>query len=259
MAEKIKQGTSNESPFDDGDSSQKRERSSIAFPYSHLDNAVEMAKAIHDNVGHGSCDDDQLAAWLHLSPKSSGFRVQLSAARMFGVIETSSDYKHSLSALGRSIIDPKQARASRAEALLNVPLYAAIYNKYKGTVLPPVAALERDMVGLGVAEKQKERARQIFNSSAEQAGYFESGRERLVRPGVVSAPAANGKPADGGGGGGGNGAGPDDPLIKALIQKLPSKGPWTAEERMAWLQLMIMAFQVSYGPVESLEIKKGGN
>jgi hypothetical protein len=79
---------------------QKRERSSIAFPYNNLDDAIEVAKAIHDNVGLGECDDDQLAAWLKLSPKSSGYRVQLSAARMFGVLDAESS-SHKLSALGR--------------------------------------------------------------------------------------------------------------------------------------------------------------
>ena len=64
-----------------------RERSSIGFPYMPLDSAIELATAIHSNVGHGDCDDDQLAAWSHQSPKSSTFRVQVYAARTFGILE----------------------------------------------------------------------------------------------------------------------------------------------------------------------------
>ena len=51
------------------------------------------------------------------------------------------------------------------------PLYKAIYDKYRGRgVLPSqAAALEREMVGLGVSDKVN-RARQTFERSAEQAG-----------------------------------------------------------------------------------------
>ncbi|MDP3860514.1 MAG: hypothetical protein Q8Q63_02905, partial [Phaeovulum sp.] len=55
----------------------------------------------------------------------------------------------------------------------------------------------------------------------------------------------------GGGGGGGN---TKDPLISALIQKLPDTGPWGAEQRVAWLNLMKMAFQLSYGPASEISI-----
>jgi hypothetical protein len=53
------------------------------------------------------------------------------------------------------------------KAFLNVPLYSAIFENYKAGVLPPAAALERDLIGLEAAEKQTGRARQIFERSAE--------------------------------------------------------------------------------------------
>jgi hypothetical protein len=47
-------------------------------------------------------------------------------------------------------------------------------------------------------------------------------------------------------------------LISALIQKLPpaAGSDWSADERVAWLQLMIMGFQVGYGPKEQISVKK---
>jgi hypothetical protein len=56
--------------------------------------------------------------------------------------------------------------------------------------------------------------------------------------------------------GSGNGGGPQDTLIQALIEKLPPAGPWSADERVNWLKLLTMAFQIAYGPVEEIEIKK---
>lgn len=50
--------------------------------------------------------------------------------------------------------------------------------------------------------------------------------------------------------------GPDDPLIQALIDKLPPEGPWNVDDRINWLKLLTMAFQIAYGSVENIEIKK---
>jgi hypothetical protein len=55
---------------------------------------------------------------------------------------------------------------------------------------------------------------------------------------------------------GSGGGGPTDPLIRALIQKLPRKGPWSASERVTWLKMLAMAFQMSYGPEPEIEIKE---
>jgi hypothetical protein len=241
------------------DGGQARQRSSIAFPYMDLASAIEMAAGIHGHVGNGDCDDDQLAAWTDQSAKSSTFRVQVYAARTFGIIEGEGG-RHKLTDIGRMIVDPNQARAGKMRAFLTVPLYKSIFENYKGGVLPPTAALERDIVLLGVSEKQKDRARQVFEKSAEQAGFFEHGKNRLVMPGVApgSKPpkVKDGDKSGGGGDGGGNGGGPEDQLIQALIQKLPSGGPWSADERVNWLKLLAMAFQIAYGPTETIEIKK---
>ena len=48
-----------------------------------------------------------------------------------------------------------------------------------------------------------------------------------------------------GGGGGGK-----DPLIAALIQKLPPEGPWPIDDRVT------MAFQMTYGPEPEIRITK---
>jgi hypothetical protein len=57
---------------------------------------------------------------------------------------------------------------------------------------------------------------------------------------------------DGGGGGGGK-----DPLIAALIQKLPPSGTdWSSDDRVMWLQMISMAFQMAYGQKEPIKITK---
>ena len=230
-----------------------RQRSSIAFPYSDLAAPIQLALAIHENVGTGVCDDTQLSAWTNQSLKSSSFRTQVYAARMFGILGGEAG-KHRLTELGRAIVDPQQARESKTRAFLTVPLYKAAYEKYKGGVIPPAAALERDFVGMGVADKQKDRARQVFERAAEQAGFFEHGRNRLVAPGIqqgAEPPKFQVEENGGGGGGGGDGL-TGDPLIDALVKKLPKAGrQWPAAERQTWMKMMSMAFDLAYGVSDS--------
>jgi hypothetical protein len=227
--------------LDDGEA---RQRSSIGFPYNNLGDAMEVAQAIHSHAGTGDCDDAQLSAWMNLSAKSSGYRIQVSAARMFGLVETTGG-RHKLTPLGLSIVDPQQERSARAQAFLTVPLYKAMYEKYKTGVLPPAAALERDIVGLGVAEKQKERARQVFERSAEQGGFFEHGKNRLVMPAVVlREPPPADLPGEKNGGGGGGDDGLEglglDPLLIALLKKIPTSGEWPAAQRVRWFRTFAM-------------------
>lgn len=228
---------------------EKRQRSSIAFSYDDYDAAAEVAQAIHSNVGHGTCSMAQLAPWMKQSVKSSGFRVQLAAARLFGLIDSNDTETYRLTPLGIRVVDPAQARAAKAEAFLNVPLFKALFEKYKGAVTPPNAALEREIVALGVSDKQKARARQVFESSARQTGFREHGPAQLVMPAVVVPPPGVQTPPPGGngGGGGGNaGGGGDldldlDPLLIALLQKIPSQGEqWPKEKRLRWFKTFAM-------------------
>jgi hypothetical protein len=225
----------------------KRERSSIAFPYNDLTDALQVAQAIHDHVGVGDCDDAQLSAWMNQSSKSSGYRMRLTAARMFGILDPASD-RRKLTPLGRMIVDPRQERGAKADAFLRVPLYSAIYERYKDSVLPPEKTLETEIVGLGVAEKQRSLARQVFTRSAQQAGYSEHGNNRLVRPGVAPpdpSPLA-GKTQNGGGGAGGDEP-PRHPLIEGMFQSLPPNGQsWTLEEAADWLHAAAYNLRFAY-------------
>jgi hypothetical protein len=125
------------------------------------------------------------------------------------------------------------------------------HENYKTGVVPPPAALERDLIALGVAEKQTGRARQEFERSAEQAGYFEHGKNRLVMPAVAAAretPSDDGKTdRDNTGDGGGGGKQPEiDPIIRGLLARRPKSGDvWPDAERKLWLQLLEGSFKLS--------------
>jgi hypothetical protein len=249
---------------DEDEDEGKRQRSTIAFPYTDYENAAKVAVAIHSNVGRGSCSQGQLSAWMSLSSKSSGFRLQLSAARLFGLIESESTEVIRLTQLGTRVVDSAQARAAKTEAFLQVPLFKALYDNYRDGVTPPAAALEREIAGLGVSEKQKARARQVFENSAEQTGFREAGPNRLVMPAVVVPPPQREDDKNSNKGGGGSEGGGDglslDPLLMALLRKIPKAGAglWPSENRLRWFRTFAMNVSQVYDddskPVE-LDIK----
>jgi hypothetical protein len=226
---------------------QKREASKIAFPYVDLNDAAGIARAIWENVGTSTADQAQLAAWAgHDSVDSGAYRTRLSGARLFGLI-TSGSKQVGLSDLGRDLVDAERGPKARVDAFLLVPLYKKLYERYHGGTLPSTnVALEADLVDLGVSEKQKDRARQVFQRSAEQAGFFSQGRNRLVLPAFRSTgdePPAEEKPRDGGGGGGGT----EHPLVKLLMGSLPKPGTsWAKPERKKWILMAEAAFDVVY-------------
>jgi len=230
----------------------KRQRSKIGFPYTDYENAMALAAAIHGNVGHGECSSGQLAAWTNQSAKSSGFRTQIAAARLFGLIDSDDADSLRLTELGRRAVDPVQARAAKAEAFINVPLFKALHEKYKDGVTPPSAALEREIVALGVAEKQKARARQVFESSAQQTGFREAAPNRLVMPAVVVKPLHTEEKPKHGGGNGNDGGLELDPLLMALLRKIPKSGmDWPAENRLRWFRTFAMNVSQVYDPDDS--------
>jgi hypothetical protein len=158
---------------------QRRERSSIKFPYGDLDDAVQIANKIHTNYGR-SCTLDQLAAAMRQT-LSGAFRNKVATAAVFGVIETGRR-EVTLTELGAALVDPQTETAARATAFLNVPLYERVFETFRGRRLPGDAGLQAEMVKLGVSPKQAPKARQALNRSAEQAGFFSQGRDRLVEP-----------------------------------------------------------------------------
>ncbi|ABD87116.1 hypothetical protein [Rhodopseudomonas palustris] len=239
---------------DETDVESGRARSTIQFPYNDLDDAISVARLIHANAGV-QCTIDQIAAYAKQSITSGSFRVRLSTASTFGVTENERGSVR-LTEIGRQIVDPAQEANARVEAFLHVPLYARVFENYKGYTLPPAAALEKFMREAGVAPNQTGRARQAFMRSARQAGFFVHGEDRLVRPaGPGTKPTDQQKPdpviekqdTKFGGGGGGDEPPAIDPIIAGLLARLPKSGDvWPIAERKLWLQLLEGSFQLIY-------------
>jgi hypothetical protein len=159
----------------------QRDRSTIKFPYGDLDDAIEVAFTVHEHFGL-SATVDQVAAAMGQS-LSGAFRAKMATAATFGVVESGRGEVH-LTDLGARIADPEARSGARVEAFLGVPLYQAVFERFRGARLPGEAGLEAELVKLGVGAKVAMKARQALQRSAEQAGFFSHGRDRLVQPSV---------------------------------------------------------------------------
>jgi len=237
-----------EQPQDGGDG---RGRSTVEFPYLDMDAAIEIAKGVHE-VGGSSCGWDQLAAHLNQAATGGGFRLRVMTAKTFGLV-TYGQGIVTLTELGKRLNDPQQEKAAKADAFLKVELYSKIYELFKNGILPPADALETEIVKMGVAPKQKGKARQAFQRSANSAGYFWSGSNRLVRP-AIKASAASPPVAEPESDPGEKKKKREDededrrhPLIEGLLKELPKpQSEWTTEDRKNWLEMASAIFNVVY-------------
>lgn len=241
---------------DSVDDERKRFRGELSFPYADLESCIELTQTLHSRAGT-SCDQGELAAWMNQSASGGTFRTRISAAKMFGLIDTGQS-RATLLPLGRDVLDGSgKERAARVQAFLTPELFNKMYEQNKGHALPPAAAIERQIEQFGVSPKQKERARQTFLKSATYAGFIDPGTGRFVKPGIggardesggaVAEPEHDGS-GGGGGGGGGNGGPPKiDPIIQGLLVRLPKSGDvWLEADRKLWLQLLEGSFKLIY-------------
>jgi hypothetical protein len=224
----------------------KRQRSTIAFPYSDLADAEKVASIVHESHG-GSCELDQLAPDLgHDTTNSGAFRSRLSGAALFGVINSDRG-SVTLTRLGERIVEPNTRERARIDAFLSVPLYKAVYDSFRGRMLPADQGLESFMEQQGVAPKQTAKARQAFQRSASHAGFFHAGKDRLVEPSVrqsssttvSQAPKASLKEDENVA----TRARADtftftDPLIEGLFRRLPGQDePFPHSQQQTWIEL----------------------
>lgn len=168
---------------------QKTSRSKTAYPYYNMETSLEVARVIHERGG-GTCTPDQLAPWLKYSSTRNGtFVARVSAAKMFGFI-ISEKGEMSVSDRAKNIfaeIMPEDSKKAKVDAFLDIELFRAVYDQFIGSTLPADSGLENLLKHTyKIVPDRVGPALRVLKESAEFAGFFESGSNRLVKPPVVS-------------------------------------------------------------------------
>lgn len=244
-------------------------RSGITSPYFDLAASLAVAQLILQQGG-GTSSPEQLVHWLGYKSTGSGtYATRISAAnKHFGLIDSSGN-TFSLTERAKTILSPvmpEDAINAKVEAFLAVPLFAKVYEQYRGTSLPPEVGLKNLFLNTyKVLPDRVAVAVRVFLNSAEQAGFFSTSgdRSKLIKPTVthsvthqsvdhsrqdnnplkIETPAQE-KPktssTDGGAGG-------VDTAIIGLLRKLPAQGgTWTAAEQTRFLTAFTHTIQFLY-------------
>lgn len=171
-------------------------KSNIVSPYFDLAASIEVAKTIHTQGG-GQCTSDQLVHWLGYTSIKSGTyvtRVSAASSKYFGLIDYSAK-KYSVSSRGRKIIFPVNSGdelSAKVEAFLSVPLFKKVFEEFRGKPLPPESGLKNLFTRYGILPDRVRLSVRIFLNSAEQAGFFNTSRDRsrLIEPTVINSVAS---------------------------------------------------------------------
>jgi hypothetical protein len=249
-----------------------REQSTIQFPYMDLETGISVARTIL-TAGGVALTREQLAGVMGQTVTSGNFIMKTATARMFGLVNFGVG-KYELSDLGFSVLDDtdeRRQKAARAAAFLSVPLYKRTYEEFRGKQLPPRPfGLEQAFVKFGVVQKQKANARLAFDKSAQQAGFFANGTDRLIEPIIgpergriqvdeldfrdpanpppgFEPPASFRTPTKAGG---------LHPFIQGLLDTLPEPNTnWAIEGRAKWLQAAANIFDLIYQGNGEIDIR----
>lgn len=246
----------------DGSQAKKPQaRASVQYPYFDQTNSLEVARKIHENAG-GTCGPDQLASYLGYKTTNSGtFQTRLSAAKQFGFVRSEGG---SIVVTERAMkiispVMPEDAVAAKADAFLGVDLFGKVYEKYKGSTIPPKVGM-RNLLSqtYGLTEDRLDPAVRVLFDSAEQAGMFPQGdQSRLVRPAtktsVAPKPAADIPPAPApeshrSGAGGGDGGPPGvHTAIIGLLRDLPPAGAvWQKKSKDRFVKAFLATLDFVY-------------
>jgi len=226
------------------------------FPYYDLGDAIRVARIIHEKCG-GSCGVDQLAAVMGQSPASGAFRLRLSALVQFGLIRRTGGRIY-LTELGERTLQDLSLPEARLDAFFSVGLFRRVFEAYQGKILPSAQGLQSKLKELGVVEGQVDRTRQILMRSAEVAGLFGYGKDRLVKPNlpptrVFQEPTPVGQPSN-------SSESPPVPIsfvhdapaglhpaISGMLDELPERGTnWSSEGLQQWLDALGSVLKVVY-------------
>lgn len=229
-------------------------------PYFDVDSSLKVAEVVY-NRGGGSCSADQLAAWLeYASVRSGTYLTRVSAAnKHFGFIDQSGD-NFTVTDRAKKILAPvmpEDAISAKVEAFLAVPLFAKVYEQFRGSQIPHEIGLKNLFQSTyKLLPDRAAPAVRIFLNSAEQAGLLTADRTRLIKPTAASGAT---KPPQGEkeetvlpekqkpGGGGGDGPRGIHEAISGLLRYLPPPGtPWSKQKKESFMKAFTAAVDLIY-------------
>jgi hypothetical protein len=146
-----------------------------AFPKETLLKALNIAIKIKELNGGQPWDSSEIAKALGIGFSTNNFYYLSAAARDYGItIGTSKTAKIEISELGKQILyapDQDSEKCKKIEAFLNIPIFKAVLDYYKGSNLPEMKylgnTLEREFQ---LSPEFHEEFAKVFRENCEELG-----------------------------------------------------------------------------------------
>ncbi len=126
-----------ESPPRNAGARKARQRSVYLFPAYGFTTALDIARRVEESGG-GTLTEETLAVSMGLSVKSSGFRLKSLAARQFQLV-TKQGQTLITTPVAKAIFkptSPEDAQRGYRQSFLSIPLFQAVFERYRGQRLP---------------------------------------------------------------------------------------------------------------------------
>ncbi|HEX8467662.1 MAG TPA: hypothetical protein VF620_07650 [Allosphingosinicella sp.] len=157
-------------------------------PHSPFEEAFSLAEAVQAFAGSNSVRRLTLFDHLKRAPESGPSRQWISTAARYGLIKGNAGSEllqltpDGDVATSRDVSPREQARARMKLALESVELFKALYEKFAGQKLPSPALLEDAAGDLGLDERFRKEAVEMFIVNLRFVGLLQtlSGAERIV-------------------------------------------------------------------------------
>lgn len=153
-----------------------------SFPRHPVEKALRIPKAILDQNAGRPCSTAEAAAFL--GTKAHGpFRLELSSATKFGLMERPEAGTVEPSALAKQILRPQKpedAQDGYRKAILQAPVISDVYKHYRGENLPDDQFLKNTVVdNYNVPAEKFDEFRTVFLGSLETAGLLSKHGDKI--------------------------------------------------------------------------------
>ncbi len=163
-------------------------------PSYKIEEALSIARTLHDNFASKSATPLRIAASLNVQPSSGPFRMLCGASSAYGLTKGSYNSKEiSITELGKRITRPLEEGddlEAKREALLKPRVVGEFLVKYSGSPIPHKDIATNVLADIGVPRDRTEKVLRLIIESADAVGLLRKIKDKqyVDLTGVVPVP-----------------------------------------------------------------------
>lgn len=154
----------------------------LAYPKHSINKILRIPQAIVEQNAGKECSDSELAQYVGVG-LNGPFRVEISSAKKYGLIEAAGPARIKLTELAKRITRPQNSEdelSGLREAVINAPVIGDVYKHYRGENLPDNKFFENALVDTFDVPKDKvNEFVGVFTESLTTAKLFEKLGEKI--------------------------------------------------------------------------------